>query len=341
MIRQNFGEHSPLIGVARIGLGEVYHQRNCLPEAEIELEEGISGVIDWMPAIVLDGLMWLAKTRQSAGDLAGARKALQQGKNISLNESHPLLDEWMLEIEIARINILQGNIEEGLRRTKSNSLDMEELSNIDDFYRANPNFFRVAAFITLARLFLVLGRREKIPGALEKCKSILAKVLPVSQKMGQTTNLVEGLLLLAQAADSCADSQMAQDCIHQALDVSGTERPIRIFLDEGEPIMKLLEQRQSMDLPSIEHEYLDVLLTAWKEEKIKPSGSEGWKETLSFRELEVLRWMAEGKSNQDIADGLVLSLNTVKKHVSAIMGKLNAKNRSLAVVIARSQGLIR
>jgi DNA-binding NarL/FixJ family response regulator len=51
--------------------------------------------------------------------------------------------------------------------------------------------------------------------------------------------------------------------------------------------------------------------------------------------------MAEGKSNQDIADGLVLSLNTVKKHVSAIMGKLNAKNRSLAVVIARSQGLIR
>ena len=125
MIKQEFGEHSPLIGVARIGLGEIHHQRNELPEAEKELVEGIAGVIDWMPAVVLDGLMWLANTRQSAGDLAGARKALQQGKDISLSERHPLLDEWMLEIMIARINIMQGNLEEGLRWAQSKNLDLD------------------------------------------------------------------------------------------------------------------------------------------------------------------------------------------------------------------------
>ena len=215
------------------------------------------------------------------------------------------------------------------------------LTNLDEFYSRNPVYFRVSAYITLARLFLELGRREGIPGALQKAVSILEKILTASQDMGQNANLMEGLLIQAQAVDSMGNSQLAQECIHRALDLGGTERPIRIFLDEGEPVMKLLEQRRSMDLPSMEQVYLDVLLSAWKEEKSKPSVAGEWKEALSFRELEVVHWMAEGKSNQEIADGLVLSLNTVKKHVSAIMGKLGAKNRSMAVIIARSQGLIR
>ena len=60
---------------------------------------------------------------------------------------------------------------------------------------------------------------------------------------------------------------------------------------------------------------------------------------LTSRELEVLQMLAAGKSNQAIAGELVVTLNTVKKHVSHLLGKLGAANRTEAVTRARELGL--
>jgi len=70
-------------------------------------------------------------------------------------------------------------------------------------------------------------------------------------------------------------------------------------------------------------------------------GVGGLAEPLSGRELEVLRLVAAGKSNQQIADELVVTLATVKKHVGHILGKLAADNRTQAVARARVLGLLR
>ena len=66
----------------------------------------------------------------------------------------------------------------------------------------------------------------------------------------------------------------------------------------------------------------------------------GLVEPLTDRELEVLRLLAAGKSNQRIAHELVVALDTVKKHVTHILGKLGAANRTEAVARARELGLI-
>ncbi|MGW3962250.1 response regulator [Amycolatopsis sp. NPDC005003] len=63
--------------------------------------------------------------------------------------------------------------------------------------------------------------------------------------------------------------------------------------------------------------------------------------TLTRREAEVLRLIATGLSNQDIATALVISLETVKTHVGNIFAKLGAGNRSQAVVIAYEAGVVR
>ncbi len=63
-------------------------------------------------------------------------------------------------------------------------------------------------------------------------------------------------------------------------------------------------------------------------------------EPLTGRELEVLRLLAAGRSNQDIARELVVTLDTVKKHVSHILGKLGGSNRTEAVTRARQLDLI-
>jgi LuxR family maltose regulon positive regulatory protein len=64
-------------------------------------------------------------------------------------------------------------------------------------------------------------------------------------------------------------------------------------------------------------------------------------EPLSDRELEVLALLAVGRSNQQIADELVVVLDTVKKHVGHILEKLGAANRTQAVARARALGLLR
>jgi DNA-binding NarL/FixJ family response regulator len=63
-------------------------------------------------------------------------------------------------------------------------------------------------------------------------------------------------------------------------------------------------------------------------------------DTLTARELEVLRLLAQGQQNKEIAADLVISERTVKFHVSSILGKLGAGNRTEAVRIAAQQGLI-
>ena len=63
-------------------------------------------------------------------------------------------------------------------------------------------------------------------------------------------------------------------------------------------------------------------------------------EPISEREIEVLRWLAAGASNQEIGERLIVTVNTVKRHVSNIMGKLGVENRAQAVIRARELGLL-
>jgi LuxR family maltose regulon positive regulatory protein len=95
-------------------------------------------------------------------------------------------------------------------------------------------------------------------------------------------------------------------------------------------------------------QYLDRLVRAFQlggPHQLSPTTSEtvghaGLVE-LSDRELQVLRLLAEGKSNQQIADELGVVIDTVKKHVGHILDKLGAANRTQAVARARSLGLLR
>lgn len=62
---------------------------------------------------------------------------------------------------------------------------------------------------------------------------------------------------------------------------------------------------------------------------------------LTEREMEVLKLIAKGQSNSEIADNLVISVNTVKGHVSNILSKLHLADRTQAAVYAWQQGIVR
>jgi DNA-binding CsgD family transcriptional regulator len=85
---------------------------------------------------------------------------------------------------------------------------------------------------------------------------------------------------------------------------------------------------------------LEARLTAWEAQKPAPApASPAALASLSQRELEVLRLLATGKSNQEIADALFISLNTVATHVRNILTKTGCINRTEAAAYALRHGL--
>jgi LuxR family maltose regulon positive regulatory protein len=141
---------------------------------------------------------------------------------------------------------------------------------------------------------------------------------------------------------------------------------LRVYLDEGEPMRQALlallapHSRQQELAPSTAA-YLSKLLAAFEHEKQGASPPVMTAHTqepapasarltsavasvpavsLTRREQEVLRLLAAGASNQDIAHTLVISLDTVKKHVSNLLGKLGASSRTQAIIQARARSLL-
>jgi LuxR family maltose regulon positive regulatory protein len=116
---------------------------------------------------------------------------------------------------------------------------------------------------------------------------------------------------------------------------------IRLFVDEGEPVEKMLRQLTSevRHHPKIA-DYVNRLLSVFEPVPRKPKQADGLIEPLTDREMEVLRYIAEGCSNPEIASRLYLSPNTLKAHSQNIFMKLNVHNRLQAVNRARQLGLI-
>jgi NarL family two-component system response regulator LiaR len=90
-------------------------------------------------------------------------------------------------------------------------------------------------------------------------------------------------------------------------------------------------------IPAIE-DFLTAL-TLSDAAKAPNSSGDAAQDRLSSREIEVLRLLAAGRSNQQIADELVISLNTVRRHVSNVFDKTGVANRAQAAIYARDHGL--
>ena len=116
--------------------------------------------------------------------------------------------------------------------------------------------------------------------------------------------------------------------------------PGRILIEgaAATPVLRLAAARGQW--AALANRLLETL-EAGSKERPQPVKVPDTGEILSVREVEVLRLIAAGASNQEVAQTLVLSLNTVKRHVGNILGKLNVTSRTQAAIRARELGIIR
>jgi ATP/maltotriose-dependent transcriptional regulator MalT len=155
-----------------------------------------------------------------------------------------------------------------------------------------------------------------------------------------TQNLLEGFIALALVKDGLGKSGQAVEAILLALSLGAQHGYQRIFLGESKPMKSMLQRVVQHGEASV---YVRQLLEAFQQPArasaaTLPRGA--LIESLTGREQEVLRLMAAGLSNPEIAVELYLSLNTIKTHTRGIFGKLGVSNRTQATVRARELGLI-
>jgi len=200
--------------------------------------------------------------------------------------------------------------------------------------------------LTLARLLIAQHN-------LNAAESLLLRLHGVAASAERNGGLIEILILQAITFTAQNRSEEAFAALERALTLAEPEGYIRTFVDEGEALMevirnwRLVRRKDPTELQTRLMIYADKLLEAFTDAApqlpIEPANSSVLQSSLvdplSARELEVLHLIAEGLSNDAIAQKLFLSTGTVKVHLKHIYGKLDVNSRTQAVARLRELNL--
>jgi LuxR family maltose regulon positive regulatory protein len=165
----------------------------------------------------------------------------------------------------------------------------------------------------------------------QQAVTILERLLDYVTKTGQLRLHIGALLQQALARHALGEDQAALCLLEDALRLGATENYTITFLTVGAPLPQLLAR---IPPESPQHAYAQRILAAFK---ALPSNSE---QSLSEREIEILRYVASGLSNAKVAGELYISVNTVKAHLKSVFGKLGVSNRAAAVDRAHQLSLL-
>jgi LuxR family maltose regulon positive regulatory protein len=192
--------------------------------------------------------------------------------------------------------------------------------------------------------YILLARTLIAHERLDEATGLLQRLLEAAETGGRTSRVIEILMLQALASQSEGDTTRAMITLERALTLAEPGGFIRTFVDEGQPMARLLYEALNR---GIAPDYVRRLLAAFpvaEPERSDLSETQVPKsemvEPLSERELEVLRLVAEGLTNREIASRLFVSLNTVKAHTRNMYGKLGVHSRTGAVARARALGVL-
>ncbi len=299
---------------AHLGLAHVLYEWNDLDEAGQHGQQSVhlARQLENTDKCVA-GEVVLARLKLVQGDVAGAAALLAEA---GLSARQHNLVFRLPEVVAAHVLTLlrQGNLAAAAHLAQTHGLPLSQ-----------------------ARVHLAQGDTTAALEALSLWrKQVEAK--------GWQDERLKVMVLQAVALEAHGDKDPAVHLLLEALALAEPGGFIRLFVDEGAPMAHLLSVAAAQGrMP----DYLGKLLPAFKAEEQKseatsylPPPAQSLIEPLSRREVEVLQLIAQGLSNQEISERLVLALETVKGHNKKIFGKLQAQRRTEAVARAHELGLL-
>jgi len=335
------GQRLPIASKALIELGDIKREWNHLEEAEADLTESIELSKQWSEMAAFYAYFPLARIRMAHGDVEAAREAIETACQVAQKSESTDLDDLVADLQQADFLVRQGDLENAIHwaQTRGVAPDVSpepqhDLVKSQDYVHAHLRKYQQ---IVLARLFI---RQERTSEALVLLEALLAQ----SRQLGRIDLIIEIQILRALAYQIEGHTAQAMEALTQALSLAEPGGYLRIFLDEGEPIIRLIHQAASLDISPA---YTEKLLKASNMPEFsggvaQPSllQPQPLIEPLSKRELEVLRLLAAGMSNPEIAGELVVAVSTVHSHCKSIYSKLGVHARLDAAQRGRELGLI-
>ncbi len=330
----------PVTAHAVAAIGQVLYEWNQLDEAERYLLKGIEASRKLENSFgLMSNLQCLARIYWIRGDRERAQKLREETEQVRL-EFPPLPSFAAQEsLQQVRMYLRLGETMAAARWAQEHGQD----------WKSGYGYTKELMAILWSRVRIA---QEKSPQAIE----ILEYALPPARAAGRWGTVIELLVLQALALELERQTAPAVSSLEEALRLAEAERYTRIFMDEGEPMVRLLRMEyRAKEKGTREYEtrLLEGLLPT--EAPVLPvSAAVSIKmtsgksidhhvliEPLTQRELAILQMIIEGRSNQEIAEKLVITLGTVKAHVSNIYGKLDVRSRTQAIVKAGELGLTR
>jgi LuxR family maltose regulon positive regulatory protein len=318
-----------LPGVAdlHLGLSELHCERDDLEAAKRHLHQSAEqGKAFDSRETPYRRCITEARLRQVQGDLEGALSLLDEAERLYVRGVVP--DVRPIAALKARAWVAHDRLAQALAWARSQSVSVE-----DDL-----RYLREFEHITLARVLIARCQSDGDHGSLDDVRRLLERLLVAAEEGGRTGSVIEILVLLALTHRALRDIPAGLVALARALTLAEPESYVRIFVDEGAAMRDLL---RNLVTKSISGAYIRRLLSAFDQSAQPVSTPAGFAvpglaEPLTARELEILRLIVEGLRNQEIADQLVISLSTVKRHIANAYGKLGVDHRTEAIVRLRA-----
>jgi LuxR family maltose regulon positive regulatory protein len=274
------------------------------------------------PTGFAQGIIWgkyiLARIHLARGEYEAMGQITREGFQLTSElGTASMQGVWFTALEA------QGGLQQGLLTPTARWAEKAGFSPND-----TPHYWLEYPYFTYVRLLLAQGR-------LAQAQQLLTHIEQSARSGGRVRKRITTFLLQALAWLAQNKMEKALTYVEQALALAAPQGYRRPFLDEGQLVMPLLSRARG-SAPA----FVDELLADFAAVGTRVDGDTALLDPLSKRELDVLRLVARGLSNREIAETLVVTLGTVKKHLNNIFSKLDVKSRTQAVARARELGLL-
>jgi LuxR family maltose regulon positive regulatory protein len=353
---ESIGLQSPVNAVVYGALGQIFTQRRQIEQARSYLLQALDlSMMGGYSDVEIYLRVMISRLFQLEGDLDASTREIEK----AVERMQVAATAWARDEVVSqqvRLYLAQNRLSAAAAALRARGVGFTASSFVLHLGPGQTTYSVGLAYNSALRILLYQAKDRREVTGLRRGIELVEHLISRALNGKNLLTALESLLLRAQLHAALGEDDASLEDVARALELAEPEGFISIFIEAGPLIERALTTLfQQNRLVKVQLEYARRILAAFPIDQAlggtpgaAPAGqfmavSGGMTilvEPLSRRELDVLRLIGEGCSNQDIAGRLVLSLHTVKKHISNIFSKLNVKSRTQAIARARELKLL-